>query len=419
MKADGSDRTIVHVDLDAFYASVEQLDFPEYRGKPVVVGADPGKDGRGRGVVSAASYEARKFGIHSAMPISRAWRLCRHAIFVPPRFGRYLELSRHVMSLLGEFSPVVEQVSIDEAFLDCTGTAELFGPPRELGTKIKARVLDQTELVVSVGVAPNKFIAKIASDLEKPDGLSVCPPGGERAYLHGLDVKKLWGAGRRTVERLNQMGLFTVGDIAACDRGEIERRLGKLGAHLWSLSHGIDDRPVHAGRVRKSISEERTFFEDVDDDARLEQELFRIAEHLSRNMRKKEIRGRTITLKIRLTGFETFTRAHTLPQPVDDMQTIRQVALDLFHRFDREGKRVRLIGIGVSKLEGEDGRAVQLELFSGGGDSAPMPVPGEDETKSAEAEKVLDDLKAKFGSVVTRGSLLGTREREDFNFSDD
>lgn len=400
-------RVIVHVDMDAFFTSVEQMDHPEYRGKPVVVGADP-KGGKGRGVVSAASYEARKFGIHSAMPISRAYRLCPRAVFLPPRFSRYSELSRRVMELLGEFSPLVEELSIDEAFLDCTGTEMLFGPPERLGAGIRERIRAETGLTASVGIASNKSVAKIASDLNKPDGLTICPAGKEREFLAPLPMSRLWGAGKKTVETLQTMGFRIIGDIASYSPGDLEKILGKWGLGLWELARGIDDRPVVTEYGRKSISEETTFEEDVSDGALIERALLGISDGLSRRMRELGIRGRTITLKIRLQGFETFTRGMTLPAAVDDMKTIRGAATELYRNFDRGGKRVRLVGIKLSNLEEAGGDGVQLDLF-GGSDPKEISIPAAGKN---DPESVLDSLKSRFGESVTRASLL-RREGEE------
>lgn len=290
------DRVIVHVDMDAFYASIEQLDYPEYRGKPVVVGADPA-GGKGRGVVSAASYEARKYGIHSALPISTAYKLCPNAIFVRPRFRRYSELSKRVMEVLKSFAPVVEQISIDEAFLDCTGTEKLFGTTSDLAHRIKERIATETGLTASVGIATNKSIAKIASDLNKPDGLCICPPGQEREFMAKLPLKYLWGTGRKTVEKLESMGFTSMRDIQQCNPEKVQAILGKYGVKLWELANGIDQREVVQSMQRKSISEEVTFREDVDQDTSIEKVMFQISDSLTRKMRKEGIKGRTLTLK--------------------------------------------------------------------------------------------------------------------------
>lgn len=384
-------RIVVHVDMDAFFAAIEQLDHPEYRGRPVVVGADP-RGGRGRGVVSAASYEARPYGIHSALPISTAWTRCPHAVYLRPRFQRYTEMSRLVMDILGRYSPLVEQVSIDEAFLDCTGTEKLFGD--ELGRSIKESIRTETGLTASVGVAPNKSVAKIASELGKPDGLVVCTVGGEREFLAPLPLSSLWGAGRKTVDALESLGFRRVGDVAACDPSRLSRIFGKHGTTLWELARGIDTRPVASSRCRKSISEEITFDTDTADVEMLEQVLFSIADRLTRKMRRESLRAKTVTLKIRLQGFETHTRSRSLRKAIDDMAAVRDTALELFRRFDRGGRKVRLIGIGVSNLcrSGEG----QLELFEN----------GDRENRERTTQTLLDRMKELYGEKVTRASFL-------------
>lgn len=386
----------MHVDMDAFYASVEQLDNPGYRGRPVVVGADP-EGGKGRGVVSAASYEARKYGIHSALPISTAYKRCPDAVFVRPHFRRYEELSKKVMNILGEFSPAVEQISIDEAFLDCTGTERLHGSGQTLAAGIKRRIKEGTGLTASIGIASNKSVAKIASELGKPDGLTICPQGKEREFLADLPLKYLWGAGPKTREKLESLGFHTIGQVASTVQVQLVQTFGKYGIRLHELANGIDDRPVHTGARRKSISEEVTFRQDVDEDGLIEQVLFEIADRLTRNMRQKRFAGRTVNLKIRLSGFETHTRSHSLPDHVNDLATVRSTAVQLYREFKRQGRRVRLIGIGVSNLRFQDAESSQPDLF-------------QDEDHEAanrhSADRVLDMMKDRYGEKVTRGSFL-------------
>lgn len=395
-------RAIVHVDMDAFFASIEQLDNMRYRGKPVVVGANP-KGGKGRGVVSASSYEARRYGIHSAMPISRAYRLCPHAIFLPPRFSRYSAVSDSVMETLKRFSPLVEPISIDEAFLDCTGTETLFGTQRDLGMIIKNEMHRETGLTASVGIASNKSIAKIASDLHKPDGLTICPPREEREFLSKLPLEKLWGAGKKTVALLESMGFHTIGDVASFPLKDLEKIMGKWGTHLWHLANGIDNRPVANQEGYKSMSEEITFEEDVSGDETVYTTLLSIADRLSRRMRNHGLRGRTVNLKIRLEGFETYSRAHTLHRVIDDMFTLRDAAWELYREFDRKGKRVRLIGISMSNLNGNEEDQGQLELFSPESQHDLSP-------KREKLEKVLDHLRENFGNHVSRASLMKPHE---------
>jgi nucleotidyltransferase/DNA polymerase involved in DNA repair len=403
MKETAQTRIVLHLDMDAFYAAVEQLDHPEYRGKPVVVGADP-KAGRGRGVVSTASYEARKFGIHSAMPISQAYRRCPQAIFVFPRFERYTAISRQVMNILKDFSPQLAQISIDEAFIEITQTANFHGGAKSLATKLKARIKDETGLTASVGVAPNMFIAKVASDLQKPDGLTICAAGQEKAFLAPLPIKKLWGVGPKTEAHLQKMGFSTIGQLAQCSQKMLAERLGKWGAHLWELANGIDDRPVEDWGPRKSISQEHTYDQDVADPQIVEQTLWRIADGLSADMRRSDLKGQVLTVKIRLEGFETFTRQRKLPEFTNDAETMRQLALEIFHNFDRRGKKVRLIGIGMSHLNNVGGE--QLSLFQTA-----------EQTRRDKVSNLLDTLRAKHGEeAATRASLLGTEPEESTNF---
>ncbi len=394
-------RIILHVDMDAFFAAIEQRDHPEYRGRPVIVGADP-KDGKGRGVVSAASYEARRFGVHSALPISEAYRRCPGGVFVKPRMGRYAEISDRVMDILGRYSPLVEQISVDEAFLDCTGTGSLFGPPEVLGQKIKKAVREETGLTASVGIASNKSVAKICSDLHKPDGLTLCPFGREREFLAPLPVERIWGVGKKTLEVLHRYGYRTMGDVMNREKTVFEGLLGKMGYHIWMLANGIDDRAVSPGWERKSMSEETTFEKDVSDDETVRHALLAIADSLSHSLRREGFQGRTITLKIRLQGFETYTRSRTLSRAADDMFTLRDIAEELYSAVNRRGRKIRRVGIKVSGLE-ESGRRPgeeQMELFSDAGGEF------EGSRKNRKLENVLDHLREEFGSHVSRASLL-------------
>ncbi len=392
-------RVILHVDMDAFFAAIEQRDHPEYRGKPVVIGADP-QQGRGRGVVSTASYEAREYGIHSALPISQAWRRCPHAIFLRGDHRHYREVSAQVMDILATFSPVIQKISIDEAFLDITGCLRLFGSPEQLARTLKQKIREHCNLTASVGIATNKFIAKIASDLDKPDGLTICPPGEERAFLAPLPIRKLWGVGAKTAAKLESLGLKTIGEIAEYPLEKLIAHFGAWGYQVHKLSRGIDNRPVATRSLRKSISEETTYLEDVDDDGVVEHTLFTIADRLSRTMRRKGLKGRTITLKIRFEGFETHTRSRTLSDFVNDADTLRAISVSQYRSFQRQGRKVRLVGIGVSQLNTVIGE--QMSLFD---------TP-EDNPTSERLDALLDELKQKFGEgAVTRGSLLGGKQK--------
>jgi len=396
MKNPISSRLVLHLDMDAFYAAIEQLDHPAYRGKPVVVGADP-KGGIGRGVVSTASYEARRFGIHSAMPISQAYRRCPQAIFVFPRFARYTEISQRVMRILNDFSPQLAQISIDEAFIDVTQTANFHGGAKPLAEKLKSRIKTETGLTASVGIAPNMFIAKVASDLQKPDGLTICEAGQEKTFLAPLPIKKLWGVGPKTEAHLQKMGLATIGQLAQCSQKLLTEKLGKWGAHLWELANGIDNRPVEDWGPRKSISQEHTYDQDVADAETVEKTIWRIADGLSADMRRADLKGQVLTLKIRLEGFETFTRQRKLSEFINDAETMREIALEIFHKFDRKNKRVRLIGIGMSHLNNAGGE--QLSLF--------QPAA---QQRRDQIANLLDTVCAKHGeTAATRASLLNIR----------
>jgi nucleotidyltransferase/DNA polymerase involved in DNA repair len=348
--------------MDAFYASVEQLDDPSLKGKPVIVGADP-KQGRGRGVVAACSYEARRFGVHSALPIGRAWRLCPQGVFVRPRMERYMEVSGRVMEILRRFTNLVEPLSIDEAFLDVTGSTALFGAPVQIARAIKKQIRDDTGLTASAGVAPNKFLAKIASDLQKPDGLVVVENGQVDEFLGDLPIKRLWGVGPKTEERLREAGLHTIGAIRARAEDELKQMLGvNLGSHLYELARGHDERPVVPDWEPKSISNETTFEEDTRDRELLVQTIRRLSESVGRRLRRENYRARKVTLKLRYEPFETHTRQVSVKQPVDTDEEITRLALSLFSQFTLD-RRIRLIGVGTGEIVRPGDGPTQLGLF--------------------------------------------------------
>ena len=367
-------RTILHVDLDAFYASVEVLENPALAGKPVLVG------GTGpRGVVAAASYEARRFGCHSAMPMARARRLCPQAIVLPPRFDLYGAKSRAVHQIFAAFTPVIEPIALDEAFLDVTNAVRaasrrldrgdtprppgrLFGTGAEIGAAIRERVRAETGLTASVGVAPNKLLAKLASDDAKPDGMLVVEPGGELAFLHPHPVGRLWGVGPATLARLERFGVETIGDLAALPEASLIDALGRAHGHqLHELACGRDDRPVEADRETKSIGQEETFPRDVSDRAALEREVRRMAERVGTRLREHGLAGRTVTLKVRFPDFRTITRSTTLPEPFAVSSEIARQALALLDKVDTS-EGIRLIGVTVSNLTAA--AAHQASLFS-------------------------------------------------------
>jgi DNA polymerase IV len=384
-------RAILHVDMDAFYAAVEQRDHPELRGQPVIVGADP-KEGRGRGVVSTASYEARKFGVGSAMPISQAYRLCPHGVYRPVDMAKYLEVSRQVMAILRRYTDLVEPVSVDEAFLDVTGSHRAFGSGEDVGRALKEAIRGETGgLTASVGVASCKLVAKIASDIRKPDGLVVVPAGTEPAFLAPLPVRRLWGVGPKMEEQLVRLGVHTIGDLARLPERRLAARLGTHGHDLRLLASGVDDRPVRADSGEaKSLGQEHTYDEDTADLARLRRTLLDLADGVARRLRAQGLRGRTVTLKYRDEDFDTITRAVTLGRPTDSGNTVFRAAWRLFEAAHR-GRRVRLLGIYLT------GFGPQLEMF---------------DDPSSPADRLRDMLGERFGDqALVRASLLRQQER--------
>jgi DNA polymerase IV len=392
-------RAILHCDLDAFYASVEQRDHPEYRGKPVIVGGGKGD----RGVVSAASYEARKFGVRSAMPLQTASRLCPDGIFVPGDHEAYGKASDDVMALFELRTPLVAPISLDEAFLDVTATEHLFGGAVEIARDLKADVRTKLGLVLSVGVAANKLCAKIGSDLRKPDGLVIVPPGTERDFLAPLELRRLWGVGPKTQELLEGWGMRTIGDLAKADLAMLELRLGDFGRAIWERANGIDEGTVEPYMVAKSVGHEHTFDRNTLDPSVLESMLLRLAEHVGQRMRAAEHRGKTIQLKLRVAPFETRTRQRTLAVGTDDDLTIYRVSRQLLRdalREDREAGRsspVRLIGVSVSGLEAGQ----QLGLF--------------DHARTARLNAALDAVRSRFGDgALDRASARDVKQRRKF-----
>ncbi len=395
MTGSGTARAILHVDLDAFFAAVEQRDRPELRGKPVIVGGGGPTD---RGVVSAASYEARAFGVHSAMPLRTAAALCPGGVFVPVQGAKYQAVSRQVMAILRRFTPQVEPVSIDEAFLDVTGSQALFGDGESIGRQIRAAIREEVGLTASVGVATTKLVAKVASDLRKPDALVVVPPGQEADFLAPLSITRLWGVGARTAESLREFGVTTIGDLAALERAVLERRFGKLGAALTARARGVDPDPVSDRAPAKSIGHEHTFDVDTSDREVIERTLLAMAEGVAGRLRASGVKAATVTVKIRDSSFRTITRQRTLAEPTDLTEPIWRAALELA-RPEVRAIRVRLLGVTASNL----GERVQLQLFSGEGQGAGDGGRGR---RLIEAE---DAIRRRFGErAVTRARLLGT-----------
>jgi DNA polymerase-4 len=392
------ERTILHGDLDAFYASVEQRDHPEYRGKPLIVGGGP----TDRGVVSAASYEARVFGVHSAMPLQQAAKLCPHAIFVPGNFEAYEIASDAVMAIFADRTPLVEPISLDEAFLDITGTAHLFGGPEACARDLKRAVREEVGLVLSVGMASNKLCAKVASDLRKPDGFVIVPRGGEAAFLAPLPLRRLWGVGPKTQQVLEDLGMRTIGDLANADPALLEARLGEHGATIAQRAKGIDeDREVVADPGDpKSIGHAHTFDRNTLDRAQLESTLLRLSEGVGRRLRKHELRGRTVTLQLRVAPFETRTRQRTFTEPTSDDLKIFETARALLRdalAADRDAGRVspvRLVGVTMSGLVGGE----QLDLFTG--------------ARVSRLNAALDAVRSKFGdNALDRASAREAKVR--------
>jgi len=387
-------RSILHVDMDAFYASVEQLDHPEYKSKPVIVGANP-KEGKGRGVVAACSYEARKFGVRSALPISRAWKLCPEGVYVRPRMDRYIEVSKQIMEVFQRYTDLVEPLSIDEAFLDITGSIALLGPAEQIAAAIRRDIREAIGLTASVGLGPNKFIAKIASDLKKPDGFVVVTGQEVEKFLQDLPVSRLWGVGPKTELRLREMGFQTIGHVAAASRDSLVGSLGSLGEHLFQLSHGRDERPVQPNWEPKSIGTETTFEQDTDDREQLLHTILELSDHVAERLRKDGYRARKVTLKLRYADFETHTKQQSQNRLTITGEEIAAVARSLFASFPLK-KKIRLIGVAAGDLRRDGGDPQQLPLF-------------DESTRSANERlsRTVDEIKDKFGAgALRRGSQL-------------
>ncbi len=354
-------RRILHCDMDCFYAAVHMRDDPALRGKPVVIGGDP----RGRGVVAAASYEVRQFGVHSAMPCAQAQRLCPHAVFLAPDFARYREESERVFAIFHEFSPLVQPVSIDEAYLDVTQRWHEWGSATALAEEIRRRVRDERRLTVSVGVGPSRLVAKIASNFEKPDGLTVVSPRRVSAFLAPLSVRALQGVGPATERILREeLGVETIQQLRGLSQTRLAARLGRFGPTLYRYARGIDDRPVSPHRTRKSLSAERTYTEDIESKEEMEAQVDRLAQIVSEGLSRRGLAGASVTLKARYSDFTTVTRSHTLERAIDDAQGLAAVGRQLLARTDAGERAVRLLGLGVGKLEGERHEEAQLRLFS-------------------------------------------------------
>lgn len=383
-----SDRAILHVDMDAFYASIEIRDDPTLRGKPVIVGGLP----ESRGVVAAASYEVRKYGVHSAMSSYRARKLCPNAIFVSGRMSHYADVSKQIFAILRSYTPLVEPLSIDEAFLDVSGSRNLFGTAVDIGRAIKKRIRTETELTASVGVAPNKFLAKLASDLEKPDGLVVVKADRAAALLAELPVGKIWGIGKVAQKSLETIGVRTVREMLNCPRERLDGVFGSNTGRLLELAQGIDERPVVVGEAAKSIGAETTFAKDISDKADLRIYLTTLMARVARRLRKSGYRAQTVQLKARYADFKTVTRAVTLPEPTTSTEVLQNVVRDLFEvRLGRKGRALRLIGTSVSNLTSPVG-------------AEPMLFPDGKLERHGKIDTVVDALQDKYGSkTIWRG----------------
>ncbi|CAN2190738.1 DinP Nucleotidyltransferase/DNA polymerase involved in DNA repair [Candidatus Nanopelagicaceae bacterium] len=393
MSEEPAQATILHVDMDAFYASVAELDNPQYKGKALVVGAGV------RGVVLSANYEARKFGIRAAMPVGRAKRMAPHAIFIAPEHHRYAEISERVMTIFNSFTPLVEPISLDEAFLDVTGSQKLFGDGREIAAKIRAQVEQEEGITCSVGIAQSKFIAKLASQHCKPNGMLEIKSDRILEFLHPLPVRALWGVGPKTAESLDRLGLHTIADIANTPRSTLVRALGDAtGESLYELAWGRDYRNVIPDEPEKSIGNEETFARDIDSPEEILAEFLRMAEKATARLRERGLFAKTVTMKIKFADFTTLSRAKTLPIGIDGTHETYEIVKKLYLALNNEGARIRLVGVSLSNLLDE--APVQLEL-------------GARERGWRDADTAIDKAKARFGGGSVRPGRLITGDSGD------
>jgi len=353
-------RQIIHVDMDAFYASVEERENPALRGKPIVVAGKADS----RGVVSAANYAARKFGVFSAMPTANAQRLCRDLIILPVRMSLYQEVSRQIHNVFQRYTPHIEPLSLDEAFLDPIGGERLHGNAVSTARQIKDDILAEVKLIASVGVGPNKFIAKLASDCDKPDGFTVVEERNVIEFLNTLALKRIWGVGPSTLRKLNSIGIYTVSELRKASYDYLTRHLGKTGPHLWHLARGQDDRPVKSENHAKSVSHETTFADDIDDWNRLESVLMQLTESVCARLRKQDLAGRTITIKLRDSSFRTYTVSNTIAIATQSTDAVWSVVQNIIQTHPRRGTPIRLVGVGLSHFDSDD--TSQLDVFATG-----------------------------------------------------
>jgi DNA polymerase-4 len=381
-------RAILHIDMDAFYASIEEREQPALAGKPIVVGGTP----QGRGVVAAANYAARKYGVHSAMPAATARRLCPHAVFLPARHAYYADVAQQIREIFRRYTPLVEPLSLDEAFLDVTDSRKLFGDAPFIGRTIKREIAQELRLSASVGIAPNKFLAKVASDLDKPDGFVVVDPEDVHGFLDPLPVTRLWGVGKVSNKRLRELGVSSIGELRRKSQAWLQEVFGKQGEHLWRLAHGIDERAVTADSEAKSISHETTFELDITELETLRAWLSELTEQVGVRLRRYGLHGRTVHVKIRFADFKTITRAHTMAEPTSITYELWQVAVRLLQdNLPPRNPGVRLLGVGVSGFEQEP---VQGLLFS--------QIARD---KQLRLDAISDDVKQRFGASALRRAL--------------
>jgi len=377
---------ILHVDMDAFYASVEERDRPELRGRPIIVGGTP----EGRGVVAAANYVVRQFGVHSAMATAKALKLCPAAIVLPPQMEHYSQISSSIREIFRRYTPNIEPLSLDEAFLDATESVRLFGSVETIGRRIKQDIQDELNLVASVGVAPNKFLAKLASDLEKPDGFTVIHPDRVQDVLDPLPVNRIWGVGKSTKVKLDEIDVQTIRDLRQLSRGQLKAAFGQTGERFWRLARGLDDRPVVTDRDAQSISHETTFAVDVTDMDILQAWLMELTEQVAARLRHTKLKGRTVHLKLRYSNFDTVTRSKSLSKPTDVTNQLWSVVSELLSsKLPQRPLVVRLLGMGVSQLTHQ--AAVQQSLFA-----------KEADDRDKKLDKVADLIRDRFGKASLR-----------------
>lgn len=381
-------RAIMHVDMDAFYAAIEQRDNPELKGKPVIVGGSI----ESRGVVSTASYEARKYGVHSAMPMTEAHRRCPHGVYLPVDMQKYRRVSRQIMEIFHRFTPEVEAISLDEAFLDVTGSRKLFGTAEEIGREIKRLIQQEVQLTASVGLSYNKFLAKLASDMDKPDGFYQIRPEELESKVWPLPIRRMMGVGSKTAQMLEKMGVTTIGQLAGMNAGLLEHLLGKQGIMMHEVANGIDNRPVEPVRESKSVGRETTFPQDISEQYLLETILFTLTDDVCHTLRSSNLKGKTVSIKIRYPDFHSITRAVTLEQYTSSFEPVFAAVQQLMQHNYKDGTAVRLIGVSVSNLKKDDQIVEQQDLF-------------QDDTlqkKQNALNSVMDSINGKYGGDTVR-----------------